>query len=181
MAFFILCTGANSPTNLTAEQVNSTIIRVSWTPPDSGSTVTGYRIYYQTVGNQGSVDVGASTTEYTITSLVVNDTYIITLVALSEHLPSAIVGPEIVIPGKTSVIKWGGSYVGWYGKSWSKGMGLLVLLPAGGQYIQLNLLNPCKLSTVVSWPLFSSNRSQAAKCIWLTTTHIIEVTKCNGY
>ena len=49
------------------------------------------------------MDVGASTTEYTITNLVVNDTYIITLVALSEHLPSAIVGPEIVIPGKTPV------------------------------------------------------------------------------
>ena len=45
------------------------------------------------------MDVGASTTEYTITNLVVNDTYIITLVALSKHLPSAIVGPEIVIPG----------------------------------------------------------------------------------
>ena len=49
------------------------------------------------------MDVGASTAEYTITNLVVNDTYIITLVALSEHLPSAIVGPEIVIPGKTLV------------------------------------------------------------------------------
>ena len=58
------------------------------------------------------MDVGTSTTEYTITSLVVNDTYIITLVALSEHLPSSIVGPEIVIPGKTPVIKWGSSYVG---------------------------------------------------------------------
>ena len=74
--------------------------------------MTGYRIFYQTVGDQGSVDVGASTTEYTITSLVVNDTYIITLVALSEHLPSAIVGPEIIIPGNTPVIKWGGFYVG---------------------------------------------------------------------
>ena len=102
--WLFLCTGANSPTNLTAEQVNSTAIRVSWIPPASGSTVTGYRIFYQTEGNQGSVDVGASTTEYTITSLVVNDTYTITLVALSEHLPSAIVGPEIIIPGKTSVI-----------------------------------------------------------------------------
>ena len=49
------------------------------------------------------MDVGASTTEYMITNLVVNDTYIITLVALSEHLPSAIVGPEIVIPGKAPV------------------------------------------------------------------------------
>ena len=103
--------------------MNTTSIRVSWTPPDSGPSVTGYRVYYRTVRDQGSVDVGASTTEYTITSLVVNDTYIITLVALSEHLPSAIVGPEI-IPGKTPVIKWGSFYVGWYGKSWSKGMSL---------------------------------------------------------
>ena len=100
---YFFCTEANSPTNVTAEHVNTTSIGVSWTPPSSGSTVTGYRIYYQTVGNQGTVDVGASTTEYTITNLVVNDTYIITLVALSEHLPSAIVGPEIVIPGKTPV------------------------------------------------------------------------------
>ena len=69
------------------------------------------------------MDVGASKTEYTITSLVVNDTYIITLVALSEHLPSAIVGPEIIIPGKTPVIiKWDSFYVEWYGKSWSKGI-----------------------------------------------------------
>ena len=103
LMFYFFRTGANSPTNLTAEHENTTSIRVSWTPPVSGSTVTGYWIYYQTVGSQGSVDVGASTTEYTITNLVVNDTYIITLVALSEHLPSAIVGPEIVIPGKTPV------------------------------------------------------------------------------
>ena len=101
--FYFFLTGANSPTNFTAEQVNTTSIRVFWTLPSSGSNVTGYRIYYQTVGNRGTVDVGASTTEYTITNLVVNDTYIITLVALSEHLPSAIVGPEIVIPGKTLV------------------------------------------------------------------------------
>ena len=92
-------TGAHSPTNLTAERVNSTSIRVSWTPPGSGPSVTGYRIYYQTEGNQGSVDVGTSTTEYTITSLVVNDTYNVSMVALSERLPSAIVGPEIIMPG----------------------------------------------------------------------------------
>ena len=92
-------TGADSPTNLTAERVNSTSIRVSWIPPASGRSVTGYRIFYWRVGNQGSVDVGASTTEYTIISLVANDTYNISMVALSEHLPSAVVGPEIIMPG----------------------------------------------------------------------------------
>ena len=97
--FYFFCTGANSPTNLTAEHVNTTSISVSWAPPSSGPTVIGYRIYYQTVGSQGTVELGASTTEHTITNLVVNDTYIITLMALSKQLPSAIVGPEIVIPG----------------------------------------------------------------------------------
>ena len=90
-------TGAHSPTNLTAERVNSTSIRVSWTPPNSGPSVTGYQIFYQTVGNQGSVDVGASTTEYTIT--MASDAYNISVVALSKHLPSAVVGPEIIMPG----------------------------------------------------------------------------------
>ena len=94
------CTGANSPTNLTASQVNSTSIRVSWTAPVSGATVTGYRIFYQTTGKQKIVELGASTTEYMIASTVINNTYIITLVALSEYLPST---PEIVIIRKGSL------------------------------------------------------------------------------
>ena len=94
------CAGANSPTNLTASQVNSTSIRVFWTAPVSGATVTGYRIFYQTTGKQEIVELGASTTEYTIASTVINNTYIITLVALSEYLPST---PEIVIIRKGSL------------------------------------------------------------------------------
>ena len=90
-------TGAHSPTNLTAERVNSTSIKVSWTPPASGPSVIGYRIYYQTEGDQGSVDVGTNTTEYTIT--MASDAYNISMVALSERLPSAVVGPEIIMPG----------------------------------------------------------------------------------
>ena len=92
-------TGADSPTNLTAERVNSTSIRISWIPPASGPAVTGYRIYYQPEGDQGNVDVGVNATEFTITSLIASDAYNISVVALSEHLPSAVVGPEIIMPG----------------------------------------------------------------------------------
>ena len=90
-------TGADSPTNLTAERVNSTSIRISWIPPASGPAVTGYRIYYQTEGDQRNVGVNA--TEFTITSLTTSDAYNISVVALSEHLPSAVVGLEIIMPG----------------------------------------------------------------------------------
>ena len=36
----------NPPTDLSATQVGLTSIRVSWTAPDSGATVTGYKISY---------------------------------------------------------------------------------------------------------------------------------------
>ena len=61
--------------------------------------MTGYRIYYQTEGDQENVDVGVNVTEFTITSLMASDAYNVSVVALSEHFPSAVVGPEIIMPG----------------------------------------------------------------------------------
>ena len=62
--------------------------------------MTGYRIYYQTEGNQQSVDVGASTTQYTLSELDDGmNCYSIYLVALSAHLPSPVVGPVVVTLG----------------------------------------------------------------------------------
>ena len=55
------------PTGLSATQVGPTSIRVSWTAPVSGATVTGYRIFCSGGTDQGSVDVGASATDHTIT------------------------------------------------------------------------------------------------------------------
>ena len=95
----VKCTGTNSPTSLTPQRVNSTSIRVTWTPPSSGPTVTGYRVYYQTEESQESVEVGASVTEYTITSANTSR-YIIALVAVSDYLPSARLHLDFANSGK---------------------------------------------------------------------------------
>jgi len=75
---------------------------ISWTAPVSGANVTGYRIYYQAEGVQlqGSVDVDAGVTEYSIAGLCPGLTYSISLVALSVHLPSPVVELEGIILGE---------------------------------------------------------------------------------
>ena len=59
---------------------------MTWDRPTSGATVTGYRIYWSGVGDQGSMD--ASGTAVTITGLTRGLTYTITVMALSNWLPS---------------------------------------------------------------------------------------------
>ena len=83
---------ADPPTGLTAVKESETTVSVSWKPPTCGDTVTGYKIFYQL---SKSVTVNASVTQYTIINLEPNITYPITMMALSEHLPSAVVGPVI--------------------------------------------------------------------------------------
>ena len=57
----------------------------------------GYRIYYQAEGSQdtnpSSVDVGASTTQHTLSGLQGGIWYTITMVTKSQYLPSNVVGP----------------------------------------------------------------------------------------
>ena len=62
--------------------------------------MTGYRIYYQTEGDEESVDVGASATQHTLTGLCVGMNYSIYLVALSAQLSSSVVGPIVVTLGE---------------------------------------------------------------------------------
>ena len=91
---------ANPPTGLAAVQDSLTSILVSWTAPASGgASRTGYRISYQTGGgSEQSVDIGAGATSHTLTTgLQSGATYSISIVALSNELPSAVVGPEVVI------------------------------------------------------------------------------------
>ena len=76
------------PTVLSATQVGSTSIRISWTAPTSGATVTGYKMYYRAVGDQGSVDISANETEYVLLGLQYGLPYTITMVTKSQHLPS---------------------------------------------------------------------------------------------
>ena len=61
--------------------------------------MTGYRIYYQAEGDEGSVDVGASATQHVLSELCDGRNYSIYLVALSAQLPSPAVGPAVVTLG----------------------------------------------------------------------------------
>ena len=96
---------ADPPTGLSATQVGPTSIRVSWTTPVSGATVTEYRISYSGGTDQGSVDVGASATDHTITinppQIPLN--YSIRIMTLSSSFPSSMVGPVMVTIGKQCV------------------------------------------------------------------------------
>ena len=100
-------TAAGSPTNLNAVQVNLTSFSVSWTPP---ATVTGYQVYWS--GDRGydsgNVSVGADDRTVTITGHTPSLTYNITIVALSDHLPSPVVGAVMVTLGETHILKGGG-------------------------------------------------------------------------
>ena len=82
-----------------AVQDGPTSILVSWTAPASGGdSRTGYRIFYQTGGGSvQSVTVRATAIHRTLTGLQSEViTYSISIVALSNTLPSAVVGPETV-------------------------------------------------------------------------------------
>ena len=98
-------TGADPPTNLNATQVGSTSIRVSWTAPVSGATVTGYRISYSGGTDWGIVDFGASATDHIITITPPQNrlTYSISIITLSSSFPSSMAGPIMVIVGKQTM------------------------------------------------------------------------------
>ena len=105
-------TAANSPTGLMAEKLPEKpgSFRVSWTPPASLANLTGYRIYYSGATDSGSVDAGTSATNITIDNRIAGVTYTITMVALSPHLPSPVVGPAQVTPGEIFVLPYNWKY-----------------------------------------------------------------------
>ena len=80
-----------------AVQEGLTSIRVSWSPPTPLGDTTGYRIYYSG-GSSGSEDVsGGSTDNYLLTSLQNGESYTISIVATSQHLPSESVVHNIAL------------------------------------------------------------------------------------
>ena len=103
MSFNQLFVVAEKPTKLAAvvSQWNcSTVsITVSWEPPVN--TPTGYVIYYQHRGGEvmsESVDEGEAY-RHTLDGIQRGVTYNISIVALSHHLPSLLVGPVTVYQG----------------------------------------------------------------------------------
>ena len=99
-------TVAEEPTNLTATifQSNSSHVNVtvSWESP--ADPVTGYVIYYQTKGGPVISDMvsGGETETHSLDGFQRGVTYYIFILALSQHLPSPLVGPVTAIsPGIT--------------------------------------------------------------------------------
>ena len=95
-------TVANLPTNLNVVKASSSSFRVSWTPP---VTVTGYQVYWTGVYgyDSGNMSVEAQDTAVTITGRTLGRTYDVTIVALSDHLPSPAVGSVLVTLGKAVI------------------------------------------------------------------------------
>ena len=106
--YYYIHAAADHPTSLIVEQEPGSF-RVSWTPPASlanlNGYLTGYRIYYSGADDSGSVDVGASATDITIDNRTAGVAYTITMVALSPHLPSSVIGPVTVILGENSLFE----------------------------------------------------------------------------
>ena len=68
--------------------------------------MTGYRISYSGGSDQGSVDVGASATDHTISISQPQShlTYSISIITLSFSFPSSIAGPIMVTVGKYYIL-----------------------------------------------------------------------------
>ncbi|CAI8037924.1 Receptor-type tyrosine-protein phosphatase F [Geodia barretti] len=88
---------ASSPTNLMVTQETPTSFRLSWTPPSPLGDTTGYTISYTGGGSSGSVNVaGGSTDSFSLTGLDSGETYTISLIGRSRHIPSAAITAQIV-------------------------------------------------------------------------------------
>ena len=92
----VFSTAANPPMDLTVTTSEGrSTISVFWSSPIGGDAVTGYLVYYHhpnhnvTIMKRASNDLSATFTELTTTQRV----YTVSIQALSEHLPSIVVGP----------------------------------------------------------------------------------------
>ena len=83
-------TEADSPTNLYAVVAGNNSFTVFWTSSPSAA-VTGYQVYWSEGGGpdgSGNMSAGGGDSSLNITSHTLNN---ITIVALSDHLPSSVV------------------------------------------------------------------------------------------
>ena len=81
------------PTGVSAVQHSDTNIEVSWISP--GSPATGYIIYYQPDGGDVRRETisGVDIESYILSNLEYVVNYNISIIAVSDHLPGAVVGP----------------------------------------------------------------------------------------
>ena len=85
-SFLSLSPVASDPTIVSLSQVSATTVRVEWSQPSGGASVTGYTIHYSDGSSDSFMSVGASSTSACITGLTDGHTYSISVEATSEQL-----------------------------------------------------------------------------------------------
>ena len=76
---------AGNPKLTSLDQILPTAVRVKWSPPSGGATVTGYVVHYGG-SSVGTKNVSSFSTSTDITSLTSGATYAISVEATSQHL-----------------------------------------------------------------------------------------------
>ena len=79
-------TVANPPNIISLEQTLPTAVRVTWSPPSGGATVTGYIVHYRTDSFARTRSVSLPSTSTDITGLTTGAIYTISVEATSQHL-----------------------------------------------------------------------------------------------
>ena len=83
---FYISAVAGDPTLIPLDQISLTAVRVTWSPPSGGATVTGYVVHYRTGSSVESKTEPSSSTSTDITDLTSGATYTISVEATSQHL-----------------------------------------------------------------------------------------------
>ena len=97
---------AGTPTVVNVTRTAATDVSVSWTAPSTPPALGGYEVFYQTAaGSNGSNTT--TTTELTLTGLMLEQTYSIFVVAFGPEgapaLPSAHSNTEIIIMSEYNI------------------------------------------------------------------------------
>ena len=77
---------AGDPTLMSVQQISRSEVRVMWSPPSEGDTVTGYVVHYRTGSSVKTKDVPSSSASTDITGLTNDLTYTISVEATSQLL-----------------------------------------------------------------------------------------------
>ena len=76
---------AGDPALTSLDQISPTTVKVTWSPPSGGATVTGYVVHYRTGSSVGTKTPTTSTSTF-LTGLTSGATYTISVEATSQHL-----------------------------------------------------------------------------------------------
>ena len=77
---------AGNPTLLSLDQMGPTAVRVTWSPPSGGATVTGYVVHYRTGSSDGTKNEPSTSILTFLTGLTSGANYTISVEAISQHL-----------------------------------------------------------------------------------------------